>query len=239
MGIFIKPFKPSPGVCFPSNILATPNKIGYLRSNLYPPHLALIILTSALDVSTPSATSVVDAKISSIVSPFPNLYPNLRLRERGPKHVPNVSPTPESPPMVVGLAPSVKPNLLISAQPLVTNPLMAFVPRPNPSHIPAANAMTFFTAPPISTPATSLVVNTLKFSLESISAKSSANIKSSDAMTTAVATPSQISLAKLGPERKAYDRSSPRHSFNISTMKPKLVVSIPLDALKTGTPAGM
>mmetsp|Transcript_407 Transcript_407/g.683 ORF Transcript_407/g.683 Transcript_407/m.683 type:complete len:204 (+) Transcript_407:4010-4621(+) len=203
MGIFIKPFNPSSGVCFPSRISATPNNIGNLRSSRYPLHLALIIFTNALDVSTPSATSVVDARISSIVSPFPSLYPNLRLRDRGPKQVPKVSPTPDRPLMVLGRAPNANPNLLISAQPLVTNPLIAFVPRPNPSHIPAASAITFLTAPPISTPMTSFVVNTRKFSLDKISAKSSASNRSSEAITTAVATPSQISLAKLGPERKA------------------------------------
>ena len=40
----------------------------------------------------------------------------------------------------------------ISIQPLVTNDDMAFIPKPSPSHIPAANAMTFFIAPPSSTP---------------------------------------------------------------------------------------
>mmetsp|Transcript_7821 Transcript_7821/g.11174 ORF Transcript_7821/g.11174 Transcript_7821/m.11174 type:complete len:200 (-) Transcript_7821:484-1083(-) len=199
----MSPFKPSSGVYLPSSMSATPKSMGYLRSSLYPLHLALIILTNALDVSTPSATSVVDCSISSIVSPCPSLYPNLRLRESGPKHVPKVSPTPLKPAIVLGLAPKLIPNRLISAQPLVTNPESALVPRPNPSHIPAANAMTFLTAPPISTPMTSLVVNTRKLSDDMRSARSSASSRSSEAMTTAVATPSHISLAKDGPERKA------------------------------------
>ena len=41
------------------------------KSNLYPLHLCFIIFTSAMDVSTPSATSVMEARISSGVSPLP------------------------------------------------------------------------------------------------------------------------------------------------------------------------
>mmetsp|Transcript_19584 Transcript_19584/g.26886 ORF Transcript_19584/g.26886 Transcript_19584/m.26886 type:complete len:226 (-) Transcript_19584:720-1397(-) len=213
--------------------------MGYFKSSLYPLNFSRIILTKALDVSTPSATSVVESKISSIVSPFPNRYPNLRFRDSGPKHVPNVSPTPDNPDIVLGLAPIANPSLLISAQPLVTKPLIAFVPNPSPSHIPADNAITFFTAPPISTPITSLLVNTLKFSPVNKSAKSSAKSKSSDATTTAVATPSQISLANDGPDKNAYDLSSPKQSLNISFINPRLDVSMPFDALSTGVPPGI
>mmetsp|Transcript_9270 Transcript_9270/g.27950 ORF Transcript_9270/g.27950 Transcript_9270/m.27950 type:complete len:225 (-) Transcript_9270:922-1596(-) len=203
-GMFINPFSPPRGVILPSRMSATPNRMGYLRSRRYSPlHFSRIILTRALDVSTPSATSVVEARISSTFSPFPRRYPNFRFRERGPKQVPNVSPTPDNPASVLGLAPRTRPSLRISAHPLVTSPLMALVPNPSPSHIPAASAITFFTAPPISTPITSLLVNTRKFSVENRSARSSARRASSDAMTTAVATPWQISCAKDGPDRKA------------------------------------
>mmetsp|Transcript_28201 Transcript_28201/g.66145 ORF Transcript_28201/g.66145 Transcript_28201/m.66145 type:complete len:260 (-) Transcript_28201:159-938(-) len=239
MGMFINPFKPSSGVWLPSSMSATPNKMGYFRSSRYPLRRALIIALRAMAVSTPSATSVVEAKISSIVSPLPSRYPNFRLRESGPKQVPNVSPTPDKPAMVLGRAPRDRPSLLISAHPLVTRPDMALVPSSSPSHIPAARAITFFTAPPTSTPITSWLVYTLKFSLENKSAQSLVRSTSSDAMTTAVATPSQISLANDGPDRKAYDRSSPSVSRRMSAMKPRLVVSMPLDALRTGTPLGM
>mmetsp|Transcript_12361 Transcript_12361/g.24731 ORF Transcript_12361/g.24731 Transcript_12361/m.24731 type:complete len:205 (-) Transcript_12361:610-1224(-) len=192
-----------------------------------------------MDVSTPSATSVIDARISSGVSPLPRRYPNCRFRERGPKQVPKVSPTPDKPEIVLGRAPKYMPSLLISPHPLVTKPLIALVPNPSPSHIPAAIAITFFTAPPTSTPITSRDVNTAKSSPAINSAKSSASIKSSDAITTAVATPSQISRAKDGPLKKAYDRSSPKHSFSISAMNPRLDVSIPFDADRMGTFAGI
>lgn len=42
--------------------------------------------------------------------------------------------------------------LLISVHPRVTNDDIAFIPKPKPSHIPAANAITFLIAPPNSTP---------------------------------------------------------------------------------------
>mmetsp|Transcript_46 Transcript_46/g.70 ORF Transcript_46/g.70 Transcript_46/m.70 type:complete len:241 (+) Transcript_46:306-1028(+) len=192
-----------------------------------------------MEVSTPSATSVVEDKIWDIVSPSPNRYPKRRFLDKGPKHVPKVSPTPDNPAIVLGLASKTLPNRLISAQPLVTNPLMALVPSPNPSHIPAAKAITFLTAPPISTPITSFDVNTRKLSSDIKLARSSANKRSDEAMTTAVATPSQISRAKLGPLKNAYPRSSPKTSLKISAMKPKLVVSIPLLALKIGVPGGI
>mmetsp|Transcript_13030 Transcript_13030/g.20221 ORF Transcript_13030/g.20221 Transcript_13030/m.20221 type:complete len:214 (-) Transcript_13030:628-1269(-) len=213
--------------------------MGYLRSSRYPLHSVLIRFTRAMDVSTPSATSVVDSRISSIVSPFPSRYPNFLFRDKGPKHVPNVSPTPDKPAIVLAFAPNVNPSRLISPQPRVTRPLIAFVPKPSPSHMPAASAITFFTAPPISTPITSLVVNTRKESSDNRPAKSLASIRSSDAITTAVATPSQISRAKDGPERKAYSRSSPRVSRRISFIKPSDEVSIPFEALRIGVPLGI
>mmetsp|Transcript_8945 Transcript_8945/g.16292 ORF Transcript_8945/g.16292 Transcript_8945/m.16292 type:complete len:215 (+) Transcript_8945:144-788(+) len=212
--------------------------MGYFRSNRYPLQFFLMKLTNAMEVSTPSATSVVESRISCLVSPFPNLYPNRRFRESGPKQVPNVSPTPERPAIVLGLAPRTRPSRRISPHPRVTRPLMALVPRPSPSHMPAARAITFLTAPPISMPMTSLLVKTRKLSDDMRSAKSSASNISSDATTTAVATPSQISRAKDGPDKKAYDRSSPKQSFRISAMNPKLDVSIPLEALRTGTDVG-
>mmetsp|Transcript_37036 Transcript_37036/g.42256 ORF Transcript_37036/g.42256 Transcript_37036/m.42256 type:complete len:238 (-) Transcript_37036:554-1267(-) len=220
-------------------MLATPKSMGYLRSNRYPLHFVLIRLTNAMDVSTPSATSVVEARMSSIVSPFPSRYPNFLFLDNGPKHVPKVSPTPDKPARVLGFAPKVNPSRLISPQPLVTRPLMALVPRPSPSHIPAESAITFLTAPPISTPITSFVVKTRNESSDSNPAKSLANIKSSDAITTAVATPSQISLAKDGPDKKAYGRSSPRVSRKMSFIKPSDDVSIPFEALRIGVPCGM
>jgi hypothetical protein len=41
---------------------------------------------------------------------------------------------------------------VISARPRVISAARAFNPNPSPSHMPVAIAITFFTAPPISTP---------------------------------------------------------------------------------------
>mmetsp|Transcript_58215 Transcript_58215/g.67145 ORF Transcript_58215/g.67145 Transcript_58215/m.67145 type:complete len:249 (+) Transcript_58215:226-972(+) len=236
----MSPSKPSNGVLFPSKILAIPNKMGYFKSSLYPLHSFSINRTTASAVSTPSATSLVDANISSIVSPFPSRYPNLRFLESGPKQVPKVSPTPDKPAIVLGLAPKVKPSRLISLHPRVTNPLIAFVPSPSPSHIPAPRAMTFLTAPPISTPITSVLVKHLNRPSLIRAARSRAKSKSSDAITTAVAPkPSTISRANDGPLKKANGRSSPRTSLIKSAINPILEVSIPLLTLKIGVWAGM
>jgi len=65
------------------------------------------------------------------------------------------SPTPESPKKVFGLAPSFTPNRTISYSPRVIKPDFVLSPNLSPSQTPAAIAITFFTAPPISTPTTS------------------------------------------------------------------------------------
>ena len=114
---------------------------------------------------------------SSMVSPFPSLIPKFLFLLSGPKHVPNVSPTPLSPASVLGSAPMYSPSLLISAQPRVTREAWAFIPRFRPSHIPEDMAMTFLTEPPTSTPTTSEDVKTRKVEEESTSAKSLASFK--------------------------------------------------------------
>eukprot|EP00975_Prorocentrum_lima_P047503 9931124-Prorocentrum_lima.AAC.1 len=56
-------------------------------------------------------------KASSSFSPLPRRTPRPRLRDKGPKHVPNVSPTPLSPMRVLGCAPNAIATLRISQQP--------------------------------------------------------------------------------------------------------------------------
>ena len=51
--------------------------------------------------------------------------------------------------------PSFVPNRVISARPRVISAARALYPRPTPSAIPVATAITFLSAPPISTPVTS------------------------------------------------------------------------------------
>ena len=65
-------------------------------------------------------TCDIESRISSRLSPCPSRKPTCRLRERGPKHVPKVSPTPERPKTVDDSPPRVTTNLRISPHPRVT-----------------------------------------------------------------------------------------------------------------------
>mmetsp|Transcript_87569 Transcript_87569/g.175186 ORF Transcript_87569/g.175186 Transcript_87569/m.175186 type:complete len:200 (+) Transcript_87569:345-944(+) len=196
-------FRPSSGVILPFSISQTPKMIGNLRSLRYDLFILRRIFSSENAVSTPSATSVEDRMMSFSFSPLPMRIPKFRFRERGPKHVPNVSPTPDRPDSVDARPPSEIEILLISTQPRVTRAAIAFVPRPSPSLIPAARAMTFLTAPPTSRPMTSRLVKTRNERLLINSDKSLARVILFEAITTAVAFPSIISRAKEGPERNA------------------------------------
>ena len=55
-------------------------------------------------------------------------------------------------------APSATPSLVISARPRVMSAALALKPSPKPSAIPVATAITFLSAPPSSTPVTSVCV---------------------------------------------------------------------------------
>src|SRR5881394_4012001 len=63
---------------------------------------------------------------------------------------------PASPANVIGCAPRATPRRVISASPRVINAARVLNPRPRPSRIPAANAITFLSAPASSTPTTSV-----------------------------------------------------------------------------------
>src|SRR6185503_3433724 len=78
-------------------------------------------------------------------------------------HVSTRSPSPVRPASVSRRAPAAQARRAISARPRVMSPACAFRPRPRPSATPAAMAMTFFSAPPISTPTTSLVPYSRKY----------------------------------------------------------------------------
>ena len=56
---------------------------------------------------------------------------------------------------VSGRPPSRSPRRVISASPRVISAARALSPKPSPSEMPAAIAITFLTAPPTSTPITS------------------------------------------------------------------------------------
>ena len=70
------------------------------------------------------------------------------------------SPLPASPRNVSGSPPRATPSRTSSARPRVTSAAIVFMPKSSPAATPAAMAMTFFTAPPISQPTTSALVYT-------------------------------------------------------------------------------
>src|SRR4051812_25642133 len=107
-------------------------------------------------VTTPSATVSVPLSTSSNFAPFPISRPTARFRLRDPVHVNTRSPSPASPANVLCSAPSAIPRGVIPARPRVMSAALALKPSPNPPAIPVATAITFFSAPPSSTPITSL-----------------------------------------------------------------------------------
>src|ERR1051326_4027989 len=115
--------------------------------------------TAAFVVRTPSATMpCMPATISGSLRPRPNSTPTLRLRDSPPVHVRTRSPMPERPARVSRRAPQATARRVISARPRVIRAATVLWPRPRPSQIPAAMAITFLSAPPSSTPATSSLV---------------------------------------------------------------------------------
>ena len=109
-------------------------------------------------VRTPSATVRVDASASRRLVPRPMARPSARFRLCVPVAVSTRSPSPASPAKVRAEAPSATPSRAISASPRVTSAARAFSPSARLSDSPAAMAITFFSAPPSSTPSTSRFV---------------------------------------------------------------------------------
>ena len=72
--------------------------------------------------------------------------------QAGEVQVATRSPTPARPLKVSRRPPSARPRRVISARPRVISAARALSPKPSPSHIPVAMAMTFLTAPPTSAP---------------------------------------------------------------------------------------
>lgn len=101
-------------------------------------------------------TWFIELMILSSFSPEPRRSPTVLFRERLTKHVSMMSPDPDKPERVVGFAPIFVANHRISEQPWATRAAIQLFPRLIPSTIPAAIARTFFRAPAISTPVTSL-----------------------------------------------------------------------------------
>mmetsp|Transcript_4821 Transcript_4821/g.7503 ORF Transcript_4821/g.7503 Transcript_4821/m.7503 type:complete len:226 (-) Transcript_4821:1102-1779(-) len=188
----------SSGRILPLIMFATVNRIG--RCNL----CFLATSTTADAVKIPSATSpFMELIIDSSVSPRPNLSPTCRFRERAPKHVRVISPTPARPEIVDARPPVATANFRISDMPRVTKLAMALLPNSNPCSAPAPMAKTFLSAPPASTPITSVERYTRKVGECRNVCRRFARALSLDATTTAVGRDWITSRAKDGPERKA------------------------------------
>src|SRR5579872_1285880 len=117
--------------------------------------------TAADVVSTPSAIMVMELTMSSSLRPLASSMPTLRFLLNSPVHVSTRSPKPASPDNVLGCPPRATASREISASPRVIKAASELFPSPSPWQIPAAMAITFFSAAPISTPAGSSLVYSL------------------------------------------------------------------------------
>ena len=106
---------------------------------------------------------------------------------------------PARPAKVSRSAPRAIPRRAISAIPRVINAASALSPHPSPAATPAASAMTFFSAPPNSTPITSSLVYTRKYGAIKASCTKRAVSLSSLATTFKVSKPRPTSSACEGP----------------------------------------
>src|SRR5712664_1212899 len=168
------------GGLFLNSTLATSRAIG--RSTPWRSPKA----TAVRVVLTPSTTAWVRARACATDCPCPSATPRPRLRDSAPVAVRIRSPRPANPAKVIGWAPSATPSRVISARPRVINAARVLNPRPSPSRIPAASAITFFKAPPSSTPITSVCEYTRKYPVEKMRWTRSATSCSAAAATTAV-----------------------------------------------------
>ena len=119
------------------------------------------------------------------------------------------SPSPASPANVIGSAPSAAPSRAVSASPRVISVARVLSPKPIPSAIPQASAITFFTAPPSSQPTTSPFVYGRRYGVKQARCTTPARSGSAQATTVADGCSSAISRARLGPVTTA-TRSGPQ-----------------------------
>src|SRR5258708_2516272 len=188
---------------------------------------------AARAVSTPSATVFFPFRAAASDWPRPIASPSARLRDKGPVAVRIRSPIPARPADVSGLAPHATPSRVISASPRVISAARVLYPRPRPSRMPVASAMTFFSAPPSSTPMTSVDEYTRNCGVEKICCASRAISSVSAAATTAVGWPLKTSCAKDGPDTTAIGVPDSRASLNTSLIVASRSGSSPLVTLIT------
>ena len=120
----------------------------------------------AIGISTPffAASSIRTGAVNSPslsllrsgCSPRPSFNPSEKFRDCELAQLKTRSPRPDSPIKVSLRAPQARPNRAISEKPRVVRAAKADAPSCRPATMPAAIASTFFAAPPISTPRTSV-----------------------------------------------------------------------------------
>jgi hypothetical protein len=91
-------------------------------------------------------------KISASDFPSASINPTCLFLDKSPVLVRIKSPTPASPMKVFMSPPKPSPNRIVSDQSSCNQGGPALCPNPIPSEMPAAMVITFFTAPPVSTP---------------------------------------------------------------------------------------
>ena len=170
---------------------------------------------------------------SSSERPLPSSMPSCRLRLSPPVQVSTRSPRPLRPASVSRRPPRAYARREISAKPRVTSAAIALCPNPSDSIPPAAMAMTFFIAPPISTPTTSSLAYSRKRSDRKSCCTAATASARRPATTTAVGTPRATSAAKLGPESTVTGRAPPTSSAMTSDIRSRVPSSIPFAALMT------
>ena len=135
------------GIGWPSCTTArTASQIGSSTPSLR----AMSVTVTAL--TTPSTTAGRPASRASAVSPRPRPSPKEKLRDCSLEQVSVRSPSPARPLTVSRAPPRASARRLISARPRVISAARVLAPKPTPWAMPQAMAMTFFTAPPTSTP---------------------------------------------------------------------------------------
>ena len=143
---------------------------------------------------------------------------------------------PVRPEKVTGSPPRATPRRASSARPRVTRAARVLSPKPMPSAMPQAMAITFLRAPPSSQPTTSWLVYTRNVPVVNRLCSSSARSTSVVATTLAVGWPATISSTRFGPVSTAQGWPGAT-SATTSVIRRRVPCSTPLVRLTTGVAA--
>ena len=165
--------------------------------------------------------------------------PTWRLRLRSPVQVSTRSPRPLRPASVSRRPPSAHASREISASPRVMSAAIALCPSPGLRRRPAAIAITFFSAPPISTPGHVVAdVEPQRGTAEADPGRMRPRPRRATPTSTAVGSPRATSAAKLGPESTTTGCPAVASSPITCDMRCSESVSSPLVALTRTAAAG-